>query len=108
MKRQLALLLMRRIRVEGPLRDPEVTAWPLPLAVALPPILLLIQILNLAPTLTLTLALTLTLTLILTLTLTLTLTRLRLGDARAFRAGRHRGRVGVASRHAERRIAAGG
>jgi len=74
MKRQLALLLMRRIRVEGPLRDPEVTAWPLPLAVALPPILLLIQILNLAPTLTLTLALTLTLTLILTLTLTLTLT----------------------------------
>ena len=74
MKRQLALLLMRRIRVEGPLRDPEVTAWPLPLAVALPPILLLIQILNLAPTLTPTLALTLTLTLILTLTLTLTLT----------------------------------
>ena len=70
MKRQLALLLMRRMRVEGPLRDPEVTAWTLPLAVALPPILLLIQILNLAPTLTLTLALTLALTLTLTLTLT--------------------------------------
>ena len=59
MKRQLALLLMRRIRVEGPLRDPEVTAWPLPLALALALILLLIQTRALILTLTLTRAPTL-------------------------------------------------
>ena len=41
MKRQLALLLMRRIRVEGPLRDPEAAARPLALPLALPLLLTL-------------------------------------------------------------------
>ena len=65
LKRQLALLLMRRIRVEGPLRDPEVTAWPLALALALPP--------NPNPNLSARPAPTLTLILTLTLPVTLTL-----------------------------------
>ena len=56
MKRQLALLLMRRIRVEGPLRDPEVTATPLALAPRVALLLTLILTLTLNLTLTLTLA----------------------------------------------------